>query len=208
MLAIHLQVPKARMIPSTRRGHSPFLSGRHGIDVAAEQVVVPGDRADGESSSADGESIVLPRVARFLGSRARRRGVALYDQSSAHQFNPFPSSHCVSSPARAPYRKSRDGFSGSQSMGAASGYSRDEHRRTEAVLGVALRALEPSWRAERRADRANMISVCWPGAVRRRSGAGRRCGRGVAGGGAGVRMLRTRATPICSARQAEQTDPP
>jgi hypothetical protein len=49
------------------RKHSPFFRGRHGIDIAAVEVVVPRDGSDGESGGTDGESIRLPGRSSTLG---------------------------------------------------------------------------------------------------------------------------------------------
>ena len=58
-------------------GHSPFLSGCHGIGVASVQVEVPCDGADREDGGASGEGVVLPGRASSLGSGGGGGG-ALY----------------------------------------------------------------------------------------------------------------------------------
>jgi hypothetical protein len=72
--------------PRVLRRVQTFFGGRHGVDLAAVEVPVPGGRADGEEGGAGGEGIVLPRGARSLG-RARCRGEALHHRSVSQTFN-------------------------------------------------------------------------------------------------------------------------
>jgi hypothetical protein len=138
--------------PSRAAGrHSPFLGHGRGVDTAAKHLPVPGGRAERKHGGANGEGVVLQRS----GCSARCRGRALYHpiRQPCYQLT-------VQRPPAAWRTEISSIARGSGRPGEACG------SRTEAVLEVALRVAAPAERAERSADRANMLSGSWLGAGR------------------------------------------
>jgi hypothetical protein len=125
----------------------PFFGRCHGVDGAAKLLPVPGGRAEGEQGRADGQGVVLQRRRSTLGRGAGRRGRALHGQFVSQGAN-----WRGSAPGR--HDEHADGL---LELAGAVGRARVGGFRTEAVLLEALRVAAPAVRADRRAERANMV---------------------------------------------------